>query len=345
AAAEAAGSFAPVELDMTTGARGSRHAHVARQVCSLTGAEGAVVVNNNAAALMLVLSTVAPGQGVAVARGELIEIGGSFRLPEIIESGGARLREVGTTNRTRVEDFERALRDAVAILRIHTSNYRVEGFCEMPSIRDLATVARRWDVPLIHDTGSGLLSDEVRFEIPEDEPSAASSLRDGADLVLFSGDKILGGPQCGIIAGRRAWIDRIASHPMMRAMRLDKIRLAALDRTLAIWRDPSRARAEIPLLRMLGISIDDLTRRAERLSPSMGADVVATEAFIGGGSVPGRGVASVGLAIRTSHPDALMDRLRRASPPVVARVHDGAVVFDLRTVEARDDDHLVHAVQ
>ncbi len=293
AAAEAAHGYLNLELDLDTGKRSSRQLAICDWVCRLTGAESATAVNNNAAATVIVLRTVATGREVILSRGQLIEIGGSFRIPEIMAVSGAILREVGTTNITRLSDYERAIGpNTGALLQVHPSNYRISGFTEAVSLTDLVALGRKHALPVIDDIGSGALLDFGRFGFTG-EPVAGASIAAGADLVLFSGDKLLGGPQAGIIAGKTELIQRIEKDPLMRAFRLDKMTLAALETTLRIYLDEQRALHEIPVLRMLGASLAELRSRAERLAEQLKgtpglASVRACEdtAFVGGGSLP-----------------------------------------------------------
>ncbi|MCP3903623.1 MAG: L-seryl-tRNA(Sec) selenium transferase [Planctomycetes bacterium] len=355
AAAEVAGHYAPVELEIDTGERGRRTRLVRDLLCRLTGAEAATVVNNNAAAMMIVLAAMATGREVIVSRGELIEIGGSFRLPDVMTAGGAILREVGTTNRTRLRDYERAIDETTAaIMKVHTSNYRVEGFTEDVAIADLAALGQRCEIPVIDDIGSGALRPTAEYGWPSDEPCATGSIAAGADLVLFSGDKLLGGPQAGIIVGRRHWVEAIERHPMMRAMRVDKVTLAALGATLQIHRDPAEAAREIPVMRTLTWPVDQVRERAdvvaERLAALPGiadARAAGSEAYLGGGSVPTQAIESVAVVVRAESlsEDELARRLRLGTPAVFSRVADGAVHLDMRTVFADQLDGLVEAAR
>jgi len=355
AMADVARHYAPVELVLSTGERGKRATIVRELLCRLTGAESATVVNNNTAALVIVLSTIAKDRNVIVSRGELIEIGGSFRLPEVIQSGGAILREVGTTNKTKLSDYERAIDDhAAAIIKIHSSNYRIEGFTEQVSIGELAELGHRHALPVIHDIGSGVLIEASKYGLPTDEPDASASIAAGADLVLFSGDKLLGGPQAGIIVGRKALIDRIEKHPLMRAVRVDKLTLAALGVTLQLHRDPDQAARAFPILAAVAAPMDELKKRAERIVQHVrGLDGVKetrfeeAEAYLGGGSLPAQAVPSVAVAVvpATVSDEEFAARLRTGSPAVVPRVKGGAVWFDLRTIFAKQDDQLLDAIE
>jgi L-seryl-tRNA(Ser) seleniumtransferase len=353
ALAAVARQYAAVEVDLDTGERGKRTTIVRELLCRLTGAESATVVNNNAAATLITLAALGHGRSIIVSRGELIEIGGSFRLPEIMEASGARLRDVGTTNKTRIADYERAIDETTAgLMKVHTSNYRITGFTEAASIEELVALGKRRGLPIIHDIGSGAMIDYARFGFTE-EPVAAASVRLGADLTLFSGDKLLGGPQAGIILGRREWIERIERHPLMRAFRVDKMTLAALDATLRLYRDPELACREVPILALIATPVRELKNRAEKLATRLRAvrgiaqaAVANDTAFLGGGSIPDQGFATVVVRVR---PQAISEselaaRLRLGEPAVVPRVHEGAVVFDLRTVFAAQDEALISAV-
>jgi len=344
--------YANLEFDLEEGARGSRYVHCAALVAELVGAEDALVVNNNAAATALAVDTLARERAVVVSRGELVEIGGGFRIPEVLERSGARLREVGTTNRTRLDDYERAARagDVALLLKVHRSNFALHGFTEEVSVSDLAALASRLGLPLLHDVGSGLLAEPVAVGLP-DEPRPADSLAAGAHLVAFSGDKLLGGPQAGILAGRRDRIAALRRNPLCRAFRVDKATLAALEATLALYRDPERAVERIPVLRMLAAPPEELRTRAERLRNRLGregieAEVTETESAVGGGSVPGWAKASWALALGGpgGAEARLGARLRDGDPPVVGRLREGRLLLDLRTVGPDEEDDLVRRI-
>jgi L-seryl-tRNA(Ser) seleniumtransferase len=339
----AALGYTDLELDRERGTRGRRTSRAEFLVAALTGAEDALVVNNNAAALLLAMAALARRKDVLVSRGELIEIGGEFRLPEIMRASGARLVEVGTTNRTRLGDYRAALSDRTGmILKVHPSNYRVVGFAESPSLSSLAELARRREVPLLFDTGSGLL-EPVR-EVPGDEPSATEALAEGADLVCFSGDKLLGGPQAGIVVGRADLVARLRRNPIARAVRVDKLIVAALETVLAMYAQGRRG--EVPVWRALAERPAALRARARVLAGSIpGASVGAGESVAGGGSVPGYGIPSVVIRLPEDRPERLASRLRMGTPPVFCRVEDGALVFDLRTIEPEDDPRLARAIR
>jgi L-seryl-tRNA(Ser) seleniumtransferase len=351
AAKQAALNYVNLELDLETGNRSSRHDIVRDVLCRLTGAESAVVVNNNAAATVITLRALAQGKEVVISRGQLIEIGGSFRIPEIMGVSGATLREVGTTNITRLADYERAITPQTgALMRVHPSNYRVSGFTESTSLAELVSLGQRHRLPVIDDIGSGALVDFSSHGL-EDEPVARHSIEGGADLVLFSGDKLLGGPQAGVIVGRRSFIDRIAKDPLMRAFRVDKMTLAALAATLAIFERGGAASDEVPILRMIREDPARLRGRAEslasRLSAVPGVRVTVHEghAFVGGGSLPDQRLLTWVMSLETTlSADELTHRLRTGTPAVMARISEGKVLFDLRTVFEDQEEELVAAV-
>jgi L-seryl-tRNA(Ser) seleniumtransferase len=322
---EATRGYSNLEFDLTTGSRGSRQDHVAGILRRLTGAEAALVVNNNAAAVLLALAALAEGREVIVSRGELIEIGDGFRIPDVLARSGARLVEVGTTNRTRAADYERAIGpETAALLRVHQSNFRVVGFTEQPRVQDLSAVARRHSLPLVDDLGSGVLGALT------DEPSAREALTAGADLVCFSGDKLLGGPQAGIVAGRADLVEQLRRHPLQRALRADKLTIAALEGTLQLHLD---APQRIPVLRMLHEPTDAVRKRAERLAAKVEGTVEETVARVGGGALPLAELPSFACAVEES----LVLPLRTAATPVVGIVRDGRLLLDCRTL---DDDEI-----
>jgi L-seryl-tRNA(Ser) seleniumtransferase len=333
---EVGGSYSTLEYDLAGGTRGSRQDHLNGLLRRLTGAEAALVVNNNAAAVLLALAALAEGREVLVSRGELIEIGDGFRIPDVLARSGARLVEVGTTNRTRAADYERAIGpDTALVLRVHQSNFRVVGFAERPAVGELAAVAARHQLPLVDDLGSGALFDLC------DEPTAAASLAAGADLVCFSGDKLLGGPQAGIVLGSTDLVERLRKHPLQRALRADKLTLAALEGTLALALDPAQARVEIPVLRLLEEPPETVWARAERLARLVGGEVEETVARVGGGALPLAQLPSFACAVE----EELAAKLRAGEPPVVALVRDGRTLLDVRALRDDEVDELAAAVE
>ena len=334
-ALEVGRGYSNLEYDLTAGGRGSRQDHVAAILRRLTGAEAALVVNNNAAAVMLALAALAEGREVLVSRGELIEIGDGFRIPDVLARSGARLHEVGTTNRTRAADYERAIGlETAVLLRVHQSNFRVVGFTEQPTVEQLAAVARRHELPLVDDLGSGVL---VHLE---GEPSAKESLAAGADLVCFSGDKLLGGPQAGIVVGRADLVERLRRHPLQRALRADKLTLAALEGTLGLYLEPERALRAVPVLRMLNDPLEAIRARAERLAAAVGGEVEETVARVGGGALPLAELPSFACAVEES----LAEPLRAAEPPVVGVLRDGRLLLDCRTLTDAEAEEVAAAI-
>ena len=333
--ADVGAGYSTLEYDLDAGGRGSRQDHVAPLLRRLTGADAALVVNNNAAAVLLALAALAEGREVLVSRGELIEIGDGFRIPDVLARSGARLVEVGTTNRTRAADYEQAVGpDTAALLRVHQSNFRVVGFAGQPGLEELAGVAARHGLPLVDDLGSGALLDFG------DEPTAQASLAAGADLVCFSGDKLLGGPQAGIVLGRADLVERLRRHPLQRAVRADKLTLAALEGTLALCLDPERARAEIPVLRMLDEPLDAVRGRAERLAGLVGGEVEETIGRVGGGALPLAQLPGFACAVE----EELAVALRAGDPPVIGLLRDGRTLLDARTLSEADVDEVAAAV-
>jgi L-seryl-tRNA(Ser) seleniumtransferase len=337
AVAEAADGYSNLELDLATGERGSRHAHVEGVLREVTGAEAALAVNNCAAAVLLAAAALGgPERDVVVSRGQLIEIGGGFRIPEVVAQAGARLVEVGTTNRTRLADYAAALGERTgAILRAHPSNFRTLGFTEEVEIEALCGLG----VPVIDDVGSGVLADE--YELLADEPAVRRSIRAGAAIVCFSGDKLLGGPQAGLMVGAREAIEACRRHPLARAVRIDKLSLAALGATLALYRDPDLARAELPVLAMLDAPAEALDARARRLAEACGGEVVATTAKVGGGALPLLELPGPAVAIEVG----LAQALRTGDPAVVGRIVDGRLLLDVRTLTDAEADLAAAAVR
>ena len=346
--------YSALEVDPETGDRSQRLHDAERLLQDLTGAEAALVTNNCAGATLITLAAMAAAREVVVSRGELIEIGGSYRLPEIMSASGAILREVGTTNKTRVADYEQACHEqTAAIMKVHPSNYRIVGFTEAPTLAELVALGRKRPLSVIHDVGSGALVDFSSAGL-ESEPLVKDSLTQGADLVLFSGDKLLGGPQCGIILGRKELMGRIQKHPLMRPLRVDKMTLAALHATLLEYRSPENAWREIPLLSLLSTSVANLQNRAERLAPQIAstpmvadAKAVAGEAAMGGGSVPGHTIPSWCIAVqpKSMRENDMSMLLRTGRPSVFPRVQQGQVWIDLRAVFPRQDQEIVEAFQ
>ncbi|MDC0574375.1 L-seryl-tRNA(Sec) selenium transferase [Pirellulaceae bacterium] len=345
--------YASVEINLQSGKRSNRAAAVENKLRHLFGCEAATVVNNNAGATLLALSALADGKQAIVSRGELVEIGGSFRMPDVMNASGTQMCEVGTTNKTRAVDYANAINDNTAVLiKIHCSNYQIAGFSESATIAQLATVAHDHDLLLIDDIGSGAFFDYTKFGIQQ-EPMPVQSLRDGADVVLFSGDKLLGGPQCGIIIGKQDCLDRINKHPLMRALRLDKTIFAALSATLDIYLGP-HPEQHIPLLQLLTETIDQLQQRAEATAKviqensadELTVETVSDTTYLGGGSVPGQEIATVCIVLEHSSisPDEISKRLRTCKTPLLGRIHDNRFTIDFRSVFAAEDSSVAHAV-
>ena len=348
AIARTATGFSNLEYDLDEGERGSRYVHCASLLCELTGAEDALVVNNGAAALVLALNTLANGRESIVSRGELIEIGGSFRVPDIMAKSGSVLREVGTTNRTHPDDYRGAINAQTgAIVKVHRSNFEVRGFVAEASLRDLAPIAREAGLPLLMDLGSGLLLSLDAWGL-RGEPTVGEAVRDGATLVVMSGDKLLGGPQAGILVGSRQAVDACRRNPLTRALRVDKLTLAALEATLSLYRDPERAVREVPVLAMMTASVDQLRARAERAATIIRAagvpcDVVTSEAAVGGGAFPTAQLESVAITFDANARD-VERKLRTAAEPIIGRIIDGRLRLDLRSIAPAQDDAFAAAV-
>ena len=355
AVGEIARGYSSLEIDLESGLRGERGLGIERWLTRLTGAEAALAVNNGAGAVLLALSALASGRAVVVSRGELVEIGGSFRIPDVMEKSGARLLEIGTTNRTHLRDYQRALEkpDVAAILRVHRSNFRLEGFTTRPDPRELAALAHRHRVPFIEDLGSGALVDLEPLGLAH-EPTVRESLDAGADVVTFSGDKLLGGSQAGLIVGRDKWLAKLRRDPLARALRLDKLALAALEATLALYADPERAAREVPALVMLKASLEELESRARRLAlalakhvPELGMRIQRGAGEVGGGALPLRELP--GWVVEVKHPrldaQALQERARAADPPVIGIIRAGAFRLDPRTLAESEIDEAATALE
>jgi L-seryl-tRNA(Ser) seleniumtransferase len=352
----AASGYSNLEYDLERGERGSRQAHIEALVTESTAAEAAMAVNNNAAGVLLALSALASGREVVISRGQLVEIGGSFRIPEILSASGARLVEVGTTNRTRIADYERAVGpETAALMRVHASNFRTVGFTQEATLTELCELGRGRGVAVIDDLGSGVLArrGDALAEICRDEPAARESVQAGADVVCFSADKLLGGPQAGVVAGRRAAVERMRAHPLARAVRIDKLSLAALEATLLLHRDEERSARDVPVLQMLSVPPAELGARAEKLRAGIEAGgaaasvaVVRSASRAGGGSLPLLELEGPVVAVTPQEvgADDLHARMRAADPPVVARVQDGAVLLDPRTIAEVEVEFAVRAV-
>lgn len=342
-----ASRYSNLEMDLKTGDRGSRYSHVEGLICKLTKAEAAMVVNNNAAAVMLVLSTMAKGKEAVVSRGQLVEIGGSFRVPDVMEQSGATLVEVGTTNKTYLSDYEKAVNEDTALLmKVHTSNYRILGFTSQVESEDLVALGRKLGLPVIEDLGSGMLMDLTEYGLPY-EPTVQQALNAGMDVVTFSGDKMLGGPQAGIIVGRREYIDNMKKNPLNRAIRIDKLTLAALEGTLRLYTDKEAALNEIPALKMLTLSVEELGRRAKRLSARLKKSIGAMASVsienefseVGGGSMPLHKMPTKVISVKSDiiSLTELEKNLREYKIPVIARIYKGRLLLDMRTI--MDDEH------
>ncbi len=346
---EIGSGYSNLEYSIESGSRGSRYSHAEDLLCRLTGAEAGLVVNNNAGAVLLVLSAIARGGTVLISRGQLVEIGGGFRIPDVMAQSGARLIEVGTTNRTYVEDYAIAIdEDTVAIMRVHASNFRMDGFVYEPPLGDLVDLAHERDLLLLDDLGSGTLIDTTAFGLPH-EPTIQESIDAGADLVTFSGDKLLGGPQGGFIVGRSELVSRVRAHPMTRALRVDKTTLAGIQANLLHYLKDEHAQA-IPIWQMMGATPELITERGARLLEALGAQALGCEqmpgrSMIGGGSLPQESLPTTLLALPAGKTDSLASALRRADPAVIARVQDDRVVLDLRTVLPHQDEILVEVLQ
>jgi L-seryl-tRNA(Ser) seleniumtransferase len=352
---EVAAHYSNLEYDLARGERGSRHEHLEGLLQELTGAEAALVVNNNAAAVMLALNTLAKGREVIISRGQLVEIGGSFRLPEIMAVSGAILKEVGTTNKTYVHDYERAITsETAALLKVHHSNFRILGFTQEVALPELVALGKSYGLWVLEDLGSGCLIDLSRYGL-EKEPTVQETLKAGADLVLFSGDKLLGGPQAGLALGTREVVARLRQHPLTRALRPDKLTLAALEATLRLYLEEPQAVMALPTLRLLTRPVKELERQARALArtirrrwgPQVRVEVKVSEGRVGGGALPETALPSRALALSLPPlaPHQLEERLRQAQPPIVARVEHDALLLDLRTILPEDHPALLAALE
>ncbi|MEX2236225.1 MAG: L-seryl-tRNA(Sec) selenium transferase [Dehalococcoidia bacterium] len=348
AMSEVSRAYSNLEFDLDSGRRGSRFTHVERLLCEVTGAEAAIAVNNNASALLLVLSALCRDREVVISRGQLVEIGGGFRIPDVMAQSGARMVEAGTTNRTYLADYENAVgEETAALIRVHSSNFKVIGFTNTVALTEMANLARRRRLLLIDDLGSGCLLDTREFGLAE-EPRVQQSLADG-DLVLFSGDKLLGGPQAGLIVGRKRLIEKLRKHPLSRALRMDKASIAALNVTLRHYAR-GEALAKVPVWRMIAARPEDLRRRASRWRRAIGraSQVIAGRSMIGGGSLPEESLPTFLLAIPEAEgvkPAELAARLRNAERPVIGRLADGKLLLDPRTVDVADDSYVAAVVK
>jgi len=355
--------YSNLEFDLASGRRGSRHSHLEALLCRLTGAQAAMMVNNNAAAVLLALSALAKGKGVAVSRGQLVEIGGTFRIPDVMRQSGCKLVEVGTTNKTYIRDYEEAILAGLeegrraprvgALMRVHTSNFRLSGFVHFADIAELVQLGRKYDLPVIDDLGSGVLLDTAQFGLAH-EPTVQESVEAGVDVVTFSGDKLLGGPQGGLIVGKKAALDKLKKHPLARAVRIDKMTLAAMQATLLHYAR-EEAVEKIPIWRMIAVSADEVCSRSSRLAENLrrrGIEVDITDGFstVGGGSLPGELLPTALLSFKGGKgaalsETALAERLRKGSPPVIGRIEKDKFLLDLRTVLPEEDDQLIEALR
>jgi len=352
---EIAGGYSNLELDLETGERGSRYEHVEKLLCRVSGAESGLVVNNNAGAVFLALNSLAEGKEVIVSRGQLVEIGGSFRIPDVMRKSGVRLVEVGTTNRTHLRDYEQAITEETALLlKVHTSNYRILGFTAEVPLKDLTALGAARGLPVMEDLGSGCFIDLSPHGI-EHEPTVQETLQAGVDVVTFSGDKLLGGPQAGIVLGKKSFIDRIKKNPLNRALRIDKLTLAGLESTLRVYLDENRILSAVPALAMLACPLKELESRARRFQRKLGREISGEcqitlredSSQVGGGALPLQVLPTRVVAIRPLRlsASALEEKLRRSEPPVIARVKEEEVFLDLRTVAGEEEAALLEAVK
>lgn len=352
---DVARSYSNLELDLVSGKRGHRYSHVDTLLCRLTGAEAVAVVNNNAGAVLLALTALAQGQEAIVSRGELVEIGGAFRVPDVMAAGGVILREVGTTNKTHLKDYQQAINDNTGLLlKVHTSNYRIVGFSTSVAAADMVELGQQHKVPVMEDLGSGMLFDLSPFGLPR-EPTVKEGVAAGIDVLTFSGDKLLGGPQAGIIVGKKWAIDKIRQHPLARALRIDKLTLAALEATLTHYLDQQQAIRDVPLLHMLNMKPEELLRRSEdfmfRLQPLLEGvctiSIIKENSCVGGGALPITDLPGVALALTPLHtsPDQLANQLRTADHPIVARIQEDRLLINLRTVFPAQEADIARTLQ
>lgn len=354
AIAEISRTYSNLEFDLASGERGHRFVHVEALLCRLTGAEAAAVVNNNAGAVLLALTALAKGREAIVSRGEMVEIGGAFRIPEVMAAGGVQLKEVGTTNKTHLRDYREAIGSETGLLlKIHTSNYRIVGFTAAVSGAELVALGQEHGLPVLEDLGSGMLFDLSPFGLPQ-EPTVAEAVAAGIDVITFSGDKLLGGPQAGLIVGKKAAIDKIRQHPMARALRIDKLSLAALEATLRLYLDRERALKEIPVLQMLAAPAEAIKQRCQRLARKLrtnlgeqvSIEIIAEPAAVGGGALPLTQLPGYALALtpRSLSVDTLATRLRLGSPAVAGRIQEGRLLLNPRTIFAAEEPQLLAAL-
>ncbi len=345
-AGHASEGYSDLELDLATGKRGSRQAQVSQLICDLVGSEAAIIVNNNAAALILGLASIANGKSVIVSRSEAVEIGGGFRIPDVLAQSGSRLVEVGTTNRTYAKDFESAIDENTgALLSVHASNFKIVGFTHSPKISELVSVGKKSNVPVLHDVGSGCIVDATKFGLGK-EPMPQESVASEVDLCFFSGDKLLGGPQAGIVVGKKEYINKLSKHPLARAFRIDKMNLAALNETLLHYLRGENE-TKIPVWRMISASVENLLLRSERICESLQTttETVKTLSTVGGGSLPGEHLDSVAISIKSKSPDEVGKKLREANYPVIGRIEDDRFILDLRTVLPEQDPLLITSLK
>jgi L-seryl-tRNA(Ser) seleniumtransferase len=352
AMSRASAGYSNLEFDLTGGERGSRHVHIEKIICRVTGSDSALTVNNNAAAVMLALTALARRKEVIVSRGEAVEIGGGFRVPDVMKESGARIVEVGTTNRTYIQDYEQAITEkTAALLRVHTSNFRIEGFTSRVTLDEMVSLADRYNLPLIDDIGSGCLVDTTMFGLAA-EPMVQQSISAGVALTCFSGDKLLGGPQAGIIAGQKKYVDRLKKHPLSRALRMDKSRLAGLWTTFFHYAK-NESMEKIPVWQMISLPLQDIEKRAEMWKRSLKcrSEIIDGFSMIGGGSLPGESLPTRLLSVKpvrngkkTGAVNSLSAKLRRSNPPVIARIENDILLFDPRTVQPDEDDLLIKAI-